>query len=86
MVNDYTPLVSKNVVDVLNQALRAEVPPQAKLSMHSLRRGGTQTAAKEGATNEHLMSHGTWRSTKGLNFYLPKTKNSVPNIIANALA
>lgn len=86
MLNDYTPLVARNVVDLLNQVLRDQVPIHARLSMHSLRRGGTQTAANEGATNEHLKNHGTWRSTKGLKYYLPKKKNLVPNIIANSLA
>lgn len=86
MVDDYTPLVSKNVVDVLNAALRPILPMDIKVSMHSLRRGGTQTAAKQGASNEQLMSHGTWRSSKGLKYYLPQKKNCVPNIIANSLA
>lgn len=85
MIDDYTPLTSRNVVDVLNTALRPLLP-NAKISMHSLRRGGTQTAALQGASNEHLMLHGTWSSTKGLKYYLPKQKNSVPNIIANCLA
>lgn len=86
MVDDYTPLISRNVVDVLNQALKQILPRNAKVTMHSLRRGGTQTASKEGASNEHLMKHGTWKSAKGLKFYLPKKKNEVPNIIANSLA
>lgn len=86
MVNDYSPLVSRNVVDVLNLALKPRLPVDAKLSMHSLRRGGTQTAANQGATNEHLMRHGNWRSTKGLNYYLPKKNNRVPTIIAHSLA
>lgn len=86
MVDDYTPLVTRNVVDVLNAALRQFLPVNTKVSMHSLRRGGTQTAANQGAPNEHLMRHGTWKSSKGLKYYLPKQKNSVPNIIANSLA
>lgn len=86
MVNDYVPLVSRNVVDVLNAALRPILPQNAKVSMHSLRRGGTQTAATQGASQEHLMLHGTWKSAKGLKYYLPKKQNKVPNIIANSLA
>lgn len=86
MVDDYTPLIARNVVDVLNRALRPILPPDAKLTMHSLRRGGTQTAANEGASNEQLMNHGTWKSVKGLKFYLPKKQNQVPNIIASSLA
>lgn len=86
MINDYTPLTSRNVVDVLSKVLRPTIPVNAKLSMHSLRRGGTQTAAKEGASNEQLLIHGTWKSAKGLSYYLPKKKNQVPNIIANTLA
>lgn len=86
MIDNYTPLVSRNVVNILNQALKPSLPLNAKVTMHSLRRGGTQTAASEGASNEHLMSHGTWRSAKGLKYYLPKKQNNVPNIIANSLA
>lgn len=86
MVNDHTPLVARNVVHVLNSALKPLLPTNAKVSMHSLRRGGTQTAAAQGASQEHLMKHGTWNSTKGLKYYLPKSKNMVPNIIANSLA
>lgn len=86
MVDDYTPLVSRHVVDVLNCALRPSLPLNARVSMHSLRRGGTQTAALAGASNEHLMLHGTWRSNKGLKYYLPRPNNQVPNIIAKTLA
>lgn len=86
MVNDYTPLVSRVVVDILNVALKPILPLNSKLSMHSLRRGGTQTAANQGASNEQLMIHGTWKSAKGLRYYLPKQRNRVPNIIANSLA
>lgn len=86
MLNDYTPLVSRNVVDVLNAALKSVLPADSKVSMHSLRRGGTQTAARQGAEHDQLMVHGTWKSTKGLKYYLPDPKNKVPNIIANALA
>lgn len=86
MADDYSPLVSRNVVDVLNLALKHVLPSQTKISMHSLRRGGTQTAAKHGATNEHLMTHGSWASARGFSYYLPNKNNSVPNIIANTLA
>lgn len=86
MVDDYTPLVSRNVVDVMNLALKPVLPSNAKISMHSLRRGGTQSAASQGASDELLMQHGTWKSSKGLSYYLQKQKNSVPNIIANSLA
>lgn len=86
MVNDYTPLISRNVVDVLNCVLRPNLSAGIKLSMHSLRRGGTQMAANSGASNEHLLVHGTWKSAKGLKYYLPAKKNPVPNIIANSLA
>lgn len=86
MVNDYTPLISRNVVDVLNAALRPVLPSEAKVSMHSLRRGGTQTATRAGASNKDLMLHGTRRSSKGLKYYLPNPKNDVPNIIADTLA
>lgn len=86
MVNDYTPLISRNVVDVFNRVLRPNLTTDTKLSMHSLRRGGTQMAASQGASNDELLIHGTWKSHKGLKYYLPPKKNLVPNIIAKSLA
>lgn len=86
MLDDYTPLISRNVVDVMNMPLKHLLPENVKISMHSLRRGGTQTAASQGATNQQLMRHGNWSSEKGLKYYLPKQKNRVPNIIAKSLA
>lgn len=86
MVDDYTPLLSKNVLDVMNAALKTIIPSNAKISMHSLRRGGTQSAAAQGASDELLMEHGAWKSSKGLSYYLPKHKTRVPNIISNSLA
>lgn len=86
MVDDYTPLVSRNVVDVMNLALKPVIPSGTKVRMHSLRRGGTQSAAEQGASNEHLMLHGAWSSRKGLKYYLPQKNNNFPNIIAKSLA
>lgn len=86
MVNDSTPLTSKPIVDVLQAALASKVKDGHSLSMHSLRRGGTQTAADAGASHKQLMSHGTWRSKSGLKFYLPKPTANVSRIRANSLA
>lgn len=86
MVDDYSPLLSRNVVDVLNQVLKNSITTNERITMHSLRRGGTQTAASKGASNEQLMDHGTWKLAKGLKFYLPRKQNKVPSIIAESLA
>lgn len=86
MVDDYTPLISRRVMDVLNEALRPVLSPNAKVSMHSLCGGGAQTAANQGAFQEHLILHGTWRLVKGIKYYFPKQKTKVPNITAHSLS
>lgn len=86
MVNDKVPLTSKPIVTVLNAVLGPKLQHGQSVSMHSLRRGGTQTAARAGASEQHLMTHGTWRSKSGLKYYLPKPTSKVPMIIAKSLA
>lgn len=67
MINDSTPLTSSPVVAVMRKALAnaGRVLP-AKVSFHSLRRGGAQLAARNGASQEEIMSHGTWASKGGV--------------------
>lgn len=86
MLTQNIPLTAKPIVNLLKSALGHKLLEGQSISMHSLRRGGTQTAAKAGASNEHLMAHGTWKSKSGLRFYLPKQPSKVPSLIANSLA
>lgn len=85
--NDGTPLTARPVVATIKAALKAAGSLKAdSISMHSLRRGGTHEAANLGAPHQQIMEHGSWKSKKGLNFYMPKKPSSIPTIIAQSLA
>lgn len=87
VLNDGTPLTARPVVAVMKSALKkAGSLYWDSVSMHSLRRGGTHVAANSGAPEAQIMERGSWKSKKGLNFYLPKKPSSVPKIIAQSLA
>lgn len=63
MLDSSTPLTSPPVVDVMRKALgQTSLSSKRTVSFHSLRRGGAQSAAKNGATEQQLMHHGTWAS------------------------
>lgn len=51
MVNHHVPLTSTPIVTVLKSALGHKLSYGQSLTMHSLRRGGTHTAARAGASN-----------------------------------
>ena len=61
----------------------AQCPFSGTVSMHSLRRGGAQTAQKAGAERLDIAAHGTWASKSGLNAYVP---NDSSTRVAKALA
>lgn len=87
MLKEDTPLTPGPVVNLMRTALnKAGKPKSAKVSFHSLRRGGAQTAAKNGATQEQMMHHGTWKSTSGVEAYMEKDTRIVPAILARTLA
>lgn len=87
MFDDYTPLTPGPVVRLMRLALQIEGRTSTnKISFHSLRRGAAQTAAKNGATQEQIMEHGTWKSVGGVQAYLNKNTRMVPAIIAKTLA
>lgn len=87
MLDDYTPLTPGPVVKLMKLALmqHTDTPPD-RISFHSLRRGGAQTAAKNGATQEQIMNHGTWKSVAGVQAYMDKNTRMVPTILAGTLA
>lgn len=86
MLDDDTPLTPGPVVNLMRTALRkAGNPAYSRVSFHSLRRGGAQTAAKNGATQEEIMYHGTWKSSAGVEAYLKPDPRMVPAIMAGTL-
>lgn len=87
LYRDSLPLTPRVVIALMRLALGSVGHPCAHLvTMHSLRRGGVQCAASNGATQEQLMSHGTWRSVSGLRPYITDDQRIVPRIIAKSLA
>lgn len=86
MLDDNTPLTPGPVVNIMRKALqRAGRPAYSNVSFHSLRRGGAQTAANNGATQEQIMHHGTWKSTAGVEAYLKTDTRIVPAILAQTM-
>lgn len=87
MLDDNTPLTHGPVVSLMRTALtQSGKDPSAKVSFHSLRRGGAQTAANNGATQDQIMCHRTWKSVSGVQAYLKSDSCMVPAIIARTLA
>lgn len=87
MINERTPLTPGPVVKLMRTALRQFGNHQGDhISFHSLRRGAAQTAAKNGATQEDIMFHGTWKSASGVEAYLKPASRMVPAIIARTMA
>lgn len=81
------PLTPRRVVQIIRLALKyAGVPAYDKFSMHSIRRGAAQAAAKGGVSEQELKLHGIWRSDKGLHSYVPKYSGIVPHVLHSALA
>lgn len=86
MINDNTPLTPGPVVRLMRAAVMTNNKRSRNISFHSLRRGGAQTAAKYGATQEQIMDHGTWKSVAGVEAYVKKDPRMVPAILARTLA
>lgn len=87
MIGQATPLTASPVVKVIRAALdKAGRTFPCQVSFHSLRRGGAQSAASQGATQEEIMSHGTWASKGGVKAYLQPNPRIVPTMLARTLA
>lgn len=72
LMPDGTPLTTAPIVEAMREALhQAGAPHAAKVSMHSLRRGGSRSALLGGADREDIAQHGTWSSAAGLRAYIP---------------
>lgn len=87
ILNDTVPLTARPIVAVMRLALTNSRHPYAdQVTMHSLRRGGAQCAANQGASVDQLMAHGTWSSKAGLKPYISEDQRIIPRIIAESLA
>lgn len=65
------PLTAKVVVTYMKEALMYDSSIDvSKVSMHSLRRGATQSAASSGLSESEILVAGQWKSKSGLKPYL----------------
>lgn len=73
MLDHVSPLSAPLVVRLIKDALAGfEDVELLAISMHSLRRGAAQQAARDGAQLEHIMDRGGWASKSGVKPYLIK--------------
>lgn len=87
MLDDHTPLTPGPVVNLMRKAITKNGQiRKGRISFHSLRRGGAQTAVNNGATKLQIMNHGTWKSTSGVEAYIKPDSRIVPAILAGTLA
>lgn len=71
MIDQFTPLTARPLVNIMRLALQsAGNQNYHRVSMHSLRRGGAQVAEAYGASRHSLKQHGTWANDTMLNLYL----------------
>lgn len=65
------PLTPAQLVKLMRLALKGctDINPQ-RVSMHSLRRGGTQSAVDQGLPVDLVRARGTWKSKSGMQPYL----------------
>lgn len=71
LTDDRVPLTARHVVGFMRLALRdsKDIDP-AKVSLHSLRRGATQSAVQQGVSLDLIKHRGMWRSNSGIAPYL----------------
>lgn len=71
LTDDGAPLTARHVVGFMRLALKncSDLDP-GRISLHSLRRGATQSAAQQGVPHEVIKERGMWRSESGLAPYL----------------
>lgn len=87
VTNSGLPLTPGPMVAAMRAALRAAGATNiARISMHSLRRGGAQAAFNSGSPRQEIMKHGIWSTQKGLGFYLNPASTEVPRAISASLA
>ena len=71
------PLTPAQMTLVLQTGLaRKGCPYAGEVTLHSLRRGGTQAAILAKSPREDVATHGTWKSVKGMKPYLPSAPSS----------
>lgn len=79
------PVTGKQVVAIMRLALQdaTDISPE-RVSMHSLRRGATQTSMEKGVPLDTIKTRGTWASDAGIKPYIPSSFKvqtvKVPNL------
>lgn len=75
------PVTGRQVTAVMRLALSQETDiDSTRVSLHSLRRGATQTSIDLGVPLESIKTRGTWASDSGMKPYLPSQFNKVPTV------
>lgn len=71
IMTDRSPLSTKLIVALMRAAIGSDPSrPPSSISMHSLRRGAAQDAAKSGLSTKQIMNRGGWATKSGLAPYL----------------
>lgn len=87
VTNSGQPLTAAPVVAAMRAALKqAGATNIARISMHSLCRGGAQAAFTSGVSTDEIMKLGIWSTRKGLSYYLNPVSTEVPRAISATLA
>lgn len=72
------PITSRQVTAIMRLALKHQTDINAaRVSLHSLRRGATQTSVDMDIPLETIKTRGTWASHSGMNPYLPYPSRKV---------
>lgn len=75
------PVTGRQVVAIMRLALRLETDiDHNAVSLHSLRRGATQTSVDLGVPIQTIKTRGTWSSDAGMKPYLPSHYVKVPTV------
>lgn len=75
------PLTGRQVVAIMRLALKGQTDiDPSRVSMHSLRRGATQTSIDRGVPLDDIRIRGTWASDSGMRPYLPSHTRKVHTV------
>lgn len=78
---NHLPLTGRQVVSFMHLALQREPDIDTRrVSLHSLRRGATQTSVDLGIPLDTIKTRGTWASDSGIRPYLPSHPRKVPTV------
>lgn len=81
------PLTGTVLAKAIRRALELKGYQDAQtFSLHSLRRGGSNTAKAAGANVRELLKHGTWTSLSGLKAYVDVRDSTIPDRFKSVFA